>query len=66
MRIFSFCRSLALAGMCGWEGERGRGVPALYASLSGRLFGEFADDADKCSVFILKTLVVCSQINKNL
>lgn len=50
------------------KGNGGGGVPALYVSLScaGHLFGEFADDADKCSVFILQTLVVCSQIDENL
>lgn len=51
-----------------WMGRgEGAGSPcSVCVSLSGCLFGEFADDADKCSVFILKTLVVCSQINKNL
>lgn len=33
---------------------------------SRRLFGEFADDADKCSVFILQSLVVSSQVNQDL
>lgn len=50
-----------------WKRRReGAGVPALHVSLSLPLFGEFADDTDQCSIFILKTLVVCSQINKNL
>lgn len=62
--------------MDGWMEERreggregGRGS-LLFVSLSLsphlRLFGEFADDTDQCSIFIFKTLVVCSQVNQNL
>lgn len=46
----------------GWR----EGVPCFFVSPSLRLFGEFADDADQCSIFILKTLVVCSQVNQDL
>lgn len=66
--------------MDGWiegrmEGEeRGRSLLfmcvcvslARSLSLSPRLFGEFADDTDQCSIFIFKTLVVCFQVNQNL
>lgn len=48
--------------MDGWR----EGVPCFFVSPSLRLFGEFADDADQCSIFILKTLVVCSQVNQDL
>lgn len=34
VQIFSFCRSLALAGMCGWEGGEGGGESLLCMSLS--------------------------------
>ena len=47
-------------------GEEGGGFPALRVSFSLCLFGEFADDTDQCSIFIFKTLVVCSQVNQNL
>lgn len=70
--------SLALGGMCrsserrreagrdGWR-DRGReGSSLLFVSLSPHLFGEFADDTDQCSIFIFKTLVVCSQVDQNL
>lgn len=49
--------------MDGWM-EGGGGFPALHVSLC--LFGEFADDTDQCSIFIFKTLVVCSQVDQNL
>lgn len=66
-------RSLALGGMR----ERGRGgagdgrgvgggLPALCLSFPRRLFGEFADDTDQCSIFIFQTLVVSSQVDQNL
>lgn len=58
--------SLALGGMYGRRDGclEGGGLPALRMSL--RLFGEFADDTDQCSIFIFKTLVVCFQVNQNL
>lgn len=43
----------------------GGAFPGLRAPWR-RLFGEFADDTNKCSVFILQTLVVCSQVNQDL
>lgn len=59
-----FFHSLALGGMCG---QRGGGVLCSSGlSLSPCLFGEFADDTDQCSIFIFKTLVVCSQVHQNL
>lgn len=42
------------------------GVPCFFVSPPVCLFGEFADDTDQCSVFILKTLVVRSQVNQDL
>lgn len=50
-------------GMDGWM-EGGGGFPALRVSLC--LFGEFTDDTDQRSIFIFKTLVVCSQVDQNL
>lgn len=47
------------------ERTEGGAVPCFRA-LSRRLFGEFADDADKCSVFIFQSLVVGSQVNQDL
>lgn len=47
------------------ERTEGGAFPCFRAP-SRRLFGEFADDADKCSVFILQSLVVSSQVNQDL
>lgn len=54
---------------CVDRGEGGEGRGLLCSSglcLSPCLFGEFADDTDQCSIFIFKTLVVCSQVHQNL
>lgn len=71
-RTFCCFLSLSLApeGMCGrrdgWtEGWR-EGGSLLFVSPSLRLFGEFADDTDQCSIFIFKTLVVGSQVDQDL
>lgn len=56
-------------GRDGWmDGGKKGGGSLLVVSLSHsfRLFGEFADDTDQCSIFIFKTLVVRSQVNQNL
>lgn len=60
--------SLALRGMYGSSGmdERSVGGKSSPVVVSLNLFGEFADDADQCSIFIFKTLVVCSQVYQNL
>lgn len=60
--------SLALRGMYGSSGmdKRSGGGRSSPVVVSLSLFGEFADDADQCSIFIFKTLVVCSQVNQNL
>lgn len=47
--------------MDGWTGGS-----LLFVSPTCHLFGEFADDTDKCSIFIFKTLVICSQVNQDL
>lgn len=46
--------------------DGGRGGSLLFVSPSLRLFGEFADDTDQCSIFIFKTLVVGSQVDQDL
>lgn len=52
-------------GMDKWmERERARERGCSLEVFS--LFGEFADDTDQCSIFIFKTLVVCSQVNQYL
>lgn len=48
------------------EGRTEGGALPCFRAPSRRLFGEFADDADQCSVFILQALVVGSQVNQDL
>lgn len=49
-----------------WDGWKEWGGESSLVVVSLSLFGEFADDADQCSIFIFKTLIVCSQVNQNL
>lgn len=68
------CPLLLLFGfgwnVCGgieWRRRQNRRrVPAFCGLSHLCLFGEFADDADQCSILIFQPLVVCSQVTQNL